>query len=1227
MWQEHKSSECWARRDRRLVDSVRERRCYICHNSGHLANTCDKRRSNHSNVANNAVETATATGSPSSVACAMDEEVDSPRVRANNGIRENMARGVHASDQSSDILTSKRDEFRCHEPGKTNCSFIQVPSDASRMPVVTATVNDHVVKALRDSGCNTILVKKKFVLPEQFTGEFRSVRCVNNAVIRTPVAEIQIRTPFITGKVEALCLNDAVYDLIIGNVDGLEGPGIASDFQCQGEQRYEETSPDISSDDGKKRTATGKEDLKNMSDDMGPYSVEANAIMSLKNPDFDKHVNIDRDELTRLQGNDASLRRLMQRKEPWKKGKSSIKVVQEKGIWYREFTHPHWNHGNAVRQVLLPQELRNTVLAIAHESVFGAHMGIGKTLDKILSCFFWPGIHGDVTRFVRSCDTCQKTVRRGTVSKATLGQMPIIGTCWERIGIDLVGPIVPASENGYRYILTVVDHATRYPEAVPLRGCSTEDVAEALFDIYCRLGIPSEILSDMGRQFISECMKQVSELLGIKQLHTSVYHPISNGLVEKYNSTMKRMLRRLCTEQPRQWDKYLGALLFAYREVPQDSTGFSPFELLYGRTVRGPLQILKELWSEEIKENEIKNTYQYVFDLKEKLEATLEMAHSQLEQSQKRQKQYYDRKARDRSFAVGDEVLLMLPTEQNKLLMQWRGPYKIVSKKGTLDYGVQLGKKTKTYHVNLLKPYVRREIFEKNGTNSQVIKDVNPTVWESANVAVVDASEGPPDGSDDLEDLPSCHPKESVSDVKISDTLSADEQRQLRELLQSFDDVITDLPGNCNLTKHRIILTDETPIASRPYPVPYAVRESLDREIEEMLRLGVVRPSESPYASPVVIVKKKDGSNRICIDYRKLNKITVADPEPMPMIKDAFQNLGHENFFSKLDLSKGYWQIEMDERDIAKTAFVTHNAKLEFIRMPFGTRSAGATLMRCMRKLLSGVKNVYNYIDDILIHTQDWEEHLKTLDVVFSRLRDAGLTVRPSKCEFGSSNIEFVGHKVGRGVLEINEGNARKIITSERPKTKKEVRSFVALIGFYRDFIPNFSEKAAPLTDLTRNKLPNKIQWNEETEKAYVQLISALMSDPVLRLFDEKKLILLRTDASDIGLGCVLMQEHEQWLPVCYASRKLLDREKRYSTIEKECLAIVWSVKKFQLYLYGREFIIQTDHNSLTFINKAKFDNARVMRWSLFLQQYTFRIEEIKGKHNLEADYLSRVGF
>ena len=162
---------------------------------------------------------------------------------------------------------------------------------------------------------------------------------------------------------------------------------------------------------------------------------------------------------------------------------------------------------------------------------------------------------------------------------------------------------------------------------------------------------------------------------------------------------------------------------------------------------------------------------------------------------------------------------------------------------------------------------------------------------------------------------------------------------------------------------------------------------------------------------------------------------------------------------------------------------------------------------------------------------------------------------------------------------------------------------------------------------MTRNKLPNKIQWNEETEKAYVQLISALMSDPVLRLFDGKKLILLRTDASDIGLGCVLMQEHEQWLPVCYASRKLLDREKRYSTIEKECLAIVWSVKKFQLYLYGREFIIQTDHNSLTFINKAKFNNARVMRWSLFLQQYTFRIEEIKGKHNLEADYLSRVGF
>ena len=192
--------------------------------------------------------------------------------------------------------------------------------------------------------------------------------------------------------------------------------------------------------------------------------------------------------------------------------------------------------------------------------------------------------------------------------------------------VCLVGPIHPLSEKGHRYIFTLVDYATRYPEAIPLKSISTEAVAEALVDIYSRLGVPEEVLSDMGTLFVSECMKEVSRLLRIRQLTTTPYPPMCNGLVEKFNGTLKTMLQRLCTEQPKQWYRYINALLFAYQEVPQESTHFSPFELLYGRTVWGPMYILKELWTNDVKKSEVKNSYQYVFELRERLDQTLKIA-------------------------------------------------------------------------------------------------------------------------------------------------------------------------------------------------------------------------------------------------------------------------------------------------------------------------------------------------------------------------------------------------------------------------------------------------------------------------------------------------------------------------------------------------------------------------------------------------------------------------
>ena len=246
-------------------------------------------------------------------------------------------------------------------------------------------------------------------------------------------------------------------------------------------------------------------------------------------------------------------------------------------------------------QLVVPSNLRGEVLKIAHDGVMSGHLGIRKTTDRILNEFFWPTVRKDVQQYCKTCDICQKTIPKGKISQLPLGKMPIIDTLFSRVAIDIVGPISPPSDKGNRFILTVVDYATCYPEAMALRTIDTENVAEALIEIYSRVGIPREVLTDQGKQFTSDLMKEVGRLLSIKQLTTTPYHPACNGLVERFNGTLKPMLRKLSEEQPKQWDRYIPALLFAYRETVQESTGFSPFQLLYGRHVRGPLSILKQL--------------------------------------------------------------------------------------------------------------------------------------------------------------------------------------------------------------------------------------------------------------------------------------------------------------------------------------------------------------------------------------------------------------------------------------------------------------------------------------------------------------------------------------------------------------------------------------------------------------------------------------------------------
>ena len=322
-----------------------------------------------------------------------------------------------------------------------------------------------------------------------------------------------------------------------------------------------------------------------------------------------------------------------------------------------------------------------------------------------------------------------------------------------------------------------------------------------------------------------------------------------------------------------------------------------------------------------------------------------------------------------------------------------------------------------------------------------------------------------------------------------------------------------------------------------------------------------------------------------------------------------FAQLSGSKFFTKIDLCKGYWEIPMSKESKPKTAFVTPDGHYQFRVMPFGLVIAGAVFTRMMRILFGNVNNVVCYIDDILIHNKTWKEHLETVSEVLHILEQANLSAKPSKCFVGYQNLEFLGHGIGDGKLTTNPALLKKIQATERPKTKREVRLFLGLTGFYRKFIPNYSEIAVPLTDLTKKGHPNKVVWEESQERAYQTLKNALDSPPILRLPDHEKEFFLRCDASDVSIASILLQESEGVLhPVGYASRKLESRERNYSTIERECLAVVWAIEKFDMYLFNIPFTIQTDHKPLVYLDRSKGLNRRLVRWAMFLQEYRYRV-------------------
>ena len=368
----------------------------------------------------------------------------------------------------------------------------------------------------------------------------------------------------------------------------------------------------------------------------------------------------------------------------------------------------------------------------------------------------------------------------------------------------------------------------------------------------------------------------------------------------------------------------------------------------------------------------------------------------------------------------------------------------------------------------------------------------------------------------------------------------------------------TRFSGTSSLTRvatHKIDTGDSLPIRSSPHRIPQKLEEEVNREIEKMLEMGIIRPSTSPWAAPVVIVPKPDGTIRLCVDYRKLNSVTKMDAYPIPSMEKMIETIASAKYISTIDLTKGYWQIPLETSTIEKSAFITTKGSYEFLVMPFGMRTAPASFQRMRSEMvLNGLDFADAYIDDVEVDTAtSFPQHICELKQVLECLRECKLNARPSKCKIAMSTVDFVGQRVGSDRIQLHEALVQAIIEYPRPQTKKQVRSFLGLVGYYRKLIPNFSDQAAVLTDLTKKRSPSNIQWSTNHKLAFQELKSAIQNPPVLRPPNWKEEFILQVDASNRGLGAISSQNDQngEEHPIAYASRKLQPREQKLSTTEK----------------------------------------------------------------------------
>ena len=1179
-------------------DSGESRACFYCHEKGHIISACPalQRKNN-----------------------------PSPEKPKTVGFIKSVPPPLFSSVAGDSPVAGEIDE--CFGPFLMKGSVSLSGQDTDQVPIMI----------LRDTGASQSLMLFD-VLPfseKSFCGSDALVLGVEMNSLRAPLHSVFLRSPLVSGFVQVgtrACLPVGGVAMILGNdlagekvfptPEVVENPVIDLDqFSNVGAPQFFPACAVT--------RAQARKDLDFVLDDTFLCSdspVTRSKVPEKKVKDVlpiktDFVFDVDKDAFVSAQQNDPSLAVCWGAARA-QDAPSAYSVVD--GILMRTWFPPAigdlgWN---SVQQVVVPLPFRSQILSLAHDNLAG-HLGIRKTYHRILRYFFWPGLKSDVSKFCRSCHVCQVMGKPNqVVPPAPLLPIPVVGAPFEHVVIDCVGPL-PKTRSGYQYLLTLMCAATRFPEAIPLRSLKAKYVVKALVNFFSLVGLPVSCQSDRGTNFTSKLFAQVLSSLSIEHKMSSAYHPESQGALERFHQTLKSMMKKYCSETGREWDEGLPFLLMAVRESIQESLGFSPNELVFGHSVRGPLRVLRDRML--LKPTApASNVLDYVAAFRERLHKACDLAHSTLAVTQGKMKKRFDGKSVKREFQVGDRVLVLLPMPTSSLQAKFCGPYVIKRKVSDTDYIVETPdrrRKTRVCHVNMLKPYFAR---------SDSAPPVSPPAPVASIVSVAPSLYSPE--SDGLRSKASggSSLQNSVILKNLPDYLQHLDslaQADIISLINNNPSLFSDTPSRTTVLSHDVDVGGNAPIKQHAYRVNPIKRSLFKKEVDYLLEHGLAIPSSSAWSSPCLLVPKSDGSQRFCTDFRKVNNITKPDSYPLPRMEDCVDRVGAAKFVTKLDLLKGYWQVPLTDRASEISAFVTPDGLYQYTVMPFGLRNAPATFQRLMRTVLAGVGNCEVYLDDVVAYSDTWQEHMHTMGLVFTRLAEAKLTLNLSKCEFGRATVTYLGKEVGQGQVRAIDAKVNAILNFPVPTSRRSLRSFIGASSYYRAFCRNYADVVAPLTSLTSTKVP--FVWTPACQHAFESCKALLCSTPVLAAPNFKTPFKLEVDASDCGAGAVLLQEDDSGIdhPICYFSKKFDSAQSNYSTIEKETLSMLLALQFFEVYVGSSPLpvIVYTDHNPLVFLRQMKNSNQRLMRWSLLVQDFNLEICHKRGADNVLADALSRV--